>query len=436
MSNYKAIIAKIDRVIAIPNADRIHLANVLGESVIVSKEWDVGHAGVLFVAGTQLSEDFASNNNLFRDADKNVDKEKKGFFEASRRVRCQPMLGVKSEAFFADLNSLEFTGIDLSTLKLNDSFEELNGVKVCNKYLNEKTLKVIGNSSTKARKKDATPLFYEHVETSQFKRGMMAIQKGDLISIQAKVHGTSQRVAYTKVLNELPKWKEAANSLAKKVGLSAVFAASRMDYVVGTRRVVLQNSEREGFHGSEQFRYDILEQLKPYLTEGMTLYLEVAGYANTKPIMSIHSTKDLKNKELSKKYGDSIVYKYGCKDHEYRVHVYRITLTQSDGTAIDFTQKQLVDWCNARGILPALDVVEPFVFDGDYEALAAKVEQLTERPEVLGEDFIDPTHVSEGVIVRADRGTLTPLFLKSKNFYFKVMEGIASEKEVDLEDAS
>lgn len=299
MSNYKAIIAKIDRVAPIPNADRIHLATVLGESVIVSKEWCVGKVGVLFVAGTQLSEVFASSNNLFRNSEKNVDKSKKGFFEDSRRVRCQPMLGVKSEAFFADLSSLDFAG-DTASLKVGDTFEEFNGVKICNKYLNEKTLKAIGNANTKARKKDATPLFKEHVETCQFKQGILAIQKGDLISIQAKVHGTSQRVAYTKVMNVLPKWKEKVNSFCIKFGLNPVFAESRMDYVVGTRRVVL-NEAKEGFHGSEQFRYDILEQLKPYLSKGMTLYLEVAGYANGKPIMSTHSTKDLKNKELQKK---------------------------------------------------------------------------------------------------------------------------------------
>lgn len=434
MSNYKAIIAKIDRVTPIPNADRIHLATVLGENVIVSKEWGVGHVGVLFVAGTQLSETFCSNNNLFRDAEKNADKEKKGFFEPSRRVRCQPMLGVRSEAFFADLSSLSFAG-DITKLKLNDSFEEFNGVKICNKYLNEKTLRAIGNNNTKARKKDATPLFKEHVETAQFKQALQAIQKGDLISIQAKVHGTSQRVAYTKVMNVLPRWKEVINNVVKRFGLNPLFAESQMDYVVGTRRVVLSEG-KEGFHGSEQFRYDILDQLKPYLTQGMTLYLEVAGYANGKPIMSTHSTKDLKNKELQKKYGDVITYRYGCKEHENRVHVYRITLTTEDGTDVDFTQAQLVAWCNARGILPALDVVEPFIFDGDYDTLAQKVEALTERPEAFGEDYIDPSHISEGVIVRVDRGTTTPLFLKSKNFYFKVLEGISQELEVDTEDAS
>lgn len=243
MSNYKAIIAKIDRVTPINGADRIHLATVLGESVIVSKEWDLGKVGVLFVAGTQLSETFASNNNLFRDSEKNLDKTKKGFFETSRRVRAQPMLGVKSEAFFADLSSLEFAG-DVTTLKIGDSFEEFNGVKICNKYLNEKTLRAIGNANTKARKKDLTPLFFEHIETCQFKQGMNAIQKGDLISIQAKVHGTSQRVAKTTVMLDLPKWKQKVNEFTKRFGFNALFPESKIDYVVGTRRVVLPPLEK------------------------------------------------------------------------------------------------------------------------------------------------------------------------------------------------
>lgn len=47
MSNHKAIVAKITRIEEIPGADRIHLATVLGESVVVSKEWGVGFEGIL-----------------------------------------------------------------------------------------------------------------------------------------------------------------------------------------------------------------------------------------------------------------------------------------------------------------------------------------------------------------------------------------------------
>lgn len=430
MSNYKAIIAKVDRVVPIPSADKIHTAFVLGEQVVVSKSVDVGHVGVLFLAGTQLSEDYTKHSNLHRDSTKNLDTTKSGFFENSRRVRAQPFLKVRSEGYFADIESLSFTGFDISTLKVGDSFEELNGVKVCNKYLNEKSLKAIGNNNTKARKKDTTPLFAEHGETSQFKQNINKIVTGDLISIQAKVHGTSCRMAYTKVMVDLPKWKQLVNKIIP------MFPDFKYDYVVGTRRVVLQDSGKEGFHGSEGFRFEVMEAVKPYLTKGMTLYGEIAGYANGKPIMSTHSTSMLKDKKVSKQYGDTIVYKYGCVEGAYRFHIYRITMTNDEGFVTEFTQPQLVKWCNDRGILPAMDVVEPFVFNGDYDNLSTLVEFLTERPEVGGADFIDPSHLSEGVIIRVDNQELSPLFLKSKNFYFKCLEGIAQEKEVDLEDIS
>lgn len=42
---HKAIVAKISEVIEIPGADKIHVAKVLGENVVVSKEWGVGFEG-------------------------------------------------------------------------------------------------------------------------------------------------------------------------------------------------------------------------------------------------------------------------------------------------------------------------------------------------------------------------------------------------------
>src|SRR5690554_3202944 len=95
---HKAIIAKITETTPIPGADRIHVAKVLGESVIVSKEWKEDMVGVLFPVDLQLSEEFCHHNNLFRDSEKNKDKTKKGFFENNRRVRAQPFLKVKSRS--------------------------------------------------------------------------------------------------------------------------------------------------------------------------------------------------------------------------------------------------------------------------------------------------------------------------------------------------
>ena len=429
MSNYKAIIATIKSVEPIPNADRIQIAKVMGENCIVSKDWEVGMMGVFFPAGCQLSEKYCEFNNLYRNSKKNTDNTKQGFFEDNRRVRAQPFLKVRSEGFFAGLESLSFA-TDISKLKEGQSFEDIDGVNICKKFLIQvKT----PNSQKKAIKKKAVPDFEQHVDTAQFKYAERQLEEGDLISIQAKVHGTSARYGYHLVTPPLSKWKSKINSL---LPWNVFKNKAKYEYVAGTRRVILDSPAKEGFHGSEQYRFDVLETLKPFLEKGMTVYGEIAGYANGKPIMSNHSTKDLKDKKITKKYGENITYSYNCKEHEHRFHVYRITFTTVDGNTIDFTQQQLVDWCANRNIKFAMDVCTPFIYNGNWEELSAKVESLTERPDVLGEDYIDPSHPSEGVIVRVDRGTLTPLFLKSKSYIFKVMEGIASEKTIDIEDVS
>src|SRR5690606_29639571 len=93
-TNYCGIVAKIAKLEQIPNADNIQVAYVLGEVVIVSKTAKVGCIGVFFPPDTQLSSDYLSNNNLYRDADKNKNPESKGFFDSNGRVRVQPFMKV------------------------------------------------------------------------------------------------------------------------------------------------------------------------------------------------------------------------------------------------------------------------------------------------------------------------------------------------------
>lgn len=190
------------------------------------------------------------------------------------------------------------------------------------------------------------------------------------------------------------------------------------------------------WHGSEEYRFEILDMLKPYLEKGMTVYGEIAGFANGKSIMPKHSTDSLKDKTFNKKYGKEITYKYGCNETQYRFHVYRVTYQTVDGEEIDFTPKQLEKWCSDRGLTPHLNVCEPFLYDGDVDSLRSLVESLTERPECHTEDFIDPSHISEGVIVRVDCGNKRPVFYKNKSYAFRVMEGICRENEVDVEEIS
>lgn len=429
MAGHKAIVAEVSQVVEIPGADRVHLGIVLGERVVISKEWGVGKKGVLFPVDVQLSEQFCFENNLNRKKQLNKDETKAGFFEQSRRVRTQPFLKVRSEGFFVDLSCFDYTGEDVSSLAVGTTFDELGKYKICQKYINEATKTAKGNANVKQAKANYAPFFEKHVDSDQFKHYAGNIVKGSLLSFHHKVHGTSARMAYTLVNVDLPKWKQHVNKWVK------LFPEQKWEYVVGTRNVVLKTVDKEGFHGSESFRWDVMDSIKPWLEKGMTVYGEIAGYANGKSIMPKHSVTSLKDAAFVDKYGSEVTYKYGCKDHEHRFHIYRITQL-INGVNVDMTQKQMEKWCNDRGILTTLEVHPQVVYDGDVEALRKLVDELTERPDVLTEDYIDPSHVCEGIILRADYDGVTPKFYKSKSFVFKVMEGLVASDVVDTEDAS
>lgn len=411
---HKAIVAKITEVIEIPGADKIHVAKVLGESVVVSKEWGVGFLGVLFPVDVQLSEGFTSNNNLYRHSELNKDTSVKGFFDDNRRVRAQPFLKVKSEGFFTTLSSLEYLGAN--TLKLGDVFDELNGKKVCEKYYSEDAKIKKGNASVKKVKQSSVPFFEKHVDSDQLLHFGHNIAEGSLISVHSKKHGTSFRVGKLKRHKNLSGIKRLINKFAK------IFPETSLDFVVGTRNVIIEDENSLGFHGKESYRFQVLEDLKPHLEDNMIIFGEIVGYVNGKPIMSPHDISKIKNKRLERFFGKSIVYSYGCKEHEFKFFVYRVAYNY-DGEVRDFTQKQLEKWCDSRGIPRTTDLCEQFLYDGDFEALKEKVVYLSEREAYNGADPSDPSHLHEGAIVRVDSGKFVPDFYKYKTFNFKVCEG-------------
>ena len=234
---HKAIIAKITAVQDIPNADKIHVATVLGEQVVVSKEWGVGYVGIFFPVDLQLSEEFCKENNLNRDSTKNKDTTKKGFFESNRRVRAQPFLGVRSSGFFASLGCVSYTDWSIGDFLIGFEFDEINGHKICQKYLSESSRVAKEKNQKQQAKKNYAPLFEKHVDSAQFKHYADSIPKGALIHLHSKVHGTSARMGYLPVLQDLPKWKQKVNDVFRREVFKPKY---EYDYVVGTRNVVLR----------------------------------------------------------------------------------------------------------------------------------------------------------------------------------------------------
>lgn len=410
--SYKAIIAKIDRVIPIEGADRIHTAVVFGEHVITTKEWNVGKVGIFFPVDTRLSHDFCKHNNLYRDSEKNLDTKKTGFFDDNRRVRAQPFMKVKSEGFFCEISALDYIRSKSIPTKIGSQFDEIERVKICEKYISPKTQKQLNEKNNKKKVQIDVPNFSKHVDTDQFKHNVHKIEKGSLISIHSKKHGTSFRCSNTKVIK---KPKNFFHKLLMNIG---ILKKEEYSFLAGSRNVILhEEKHNHGFHGSNKFRFDILDELKPHLVKDMIVYGEIVGYVNGSPIMGKHNTDSLRDKKFKKKYGKEFSYSYGCKEHEFKFHIYRISIANDD-IQVDLSDAQCKKWCKDRGFEYARSVCKQFIYDGNAEALMGLVEELTERPECLCEDYTDSSHISEGVVIRIDDGGLIPTFFKNKSFAF------------------
>jgi hypothetical protein len=409
---YKAVVGKIFTS-PHPNADRLKIGHIHGFRVIVGADTQDEELYVFFDCDGQLSEQFAQQHDLVRR--KNEDgTHAGGFFEEKRRVRAQPFRGVRSEGFAMPISSLAFTGYDIANIKDGDQFDELNGIPICNKYYTQATKNAMGKAQKKNALKAAFP---EHYETTQFR--FATLEAGDLVVITEKEHGTSVRYGFVQVEREL-NWFQRLMRRPK----------TYMDWVLGTRRAILQKkngSEYEfvgGFYGSGEPYTKAANRLYGRLKANEIVYAELVGYCSNGSPLFTHSLSKLP--ELEKQYGSPITYSYGCLVGECRLRVYRIT---HDGRDLSYFEIQRRAEELGVELVTHLDM---FVYDGNKDALDARVQSYLEGP-----SLIDDTHIREGVCIRVENKWGHKVF-KEKSWSFKVAEGIAKDNDtyVDAEEVA
>ena len=338
--NYAAIVVQIKTIVPLENCDNVHAAIILGNQVIVDKSVKVGDIGLYFPLETQLSQQYLSNNNLYRKPELNVNPENKGYFEENGRIRCVKFRGHKSEGLFMPLISLKF--IDLSfknneligtILNLNDCFDELNGIPICKKYYVPKltqsrdAFKQKGKGKQLRQSKLVENQFRFHDDTSMLYKNLHKIKPDDLISVTYKMHGTSG--ISSKVLCKRPlKWYE---KFLIKLGVKVV--NTEYDYIYSSRKVI-KNPDLNP-NAQHYYNEDIWgiahNEVKDFLQAGMTLYYEIVGYLPS-------------GAEIQKGYD------YGCKPKEHEIRIYRITYTNPEGKVFEFSAKQVQDWCHYKGL--------------------------------------------------------------------------------------
>lgn len=329
-SDYCATVVTISKLVALENCDNVQHAIIMGNSVVVSKDTKEGDMGLFFPVETQLSPKYLSYNNLYRKEELNQDNAKKGYFEINGRIRCVKFRGNKSEGLFMPIESMVNLGFDAEDFKEGDSFDKIDNVDICNKYVIKiKNQQGLGGKVAKKPKESKVidNQFRFHTDTSQLYRNLHHISPNDIIQLSYKMHGTSG--ISSKVL-----CKRKLNIFEKVLNWIGIFINTTVyDYLYSSRKV-LKNADLNP-NANHYYGVDIWgladAKLKDYLSTGMTMYYEIVGYT---PQGSMIQSG----------------YDYGVPIKEFKVYIYRITQTAEDGSVVEYTSQQVKEFCKLKGL--------------------------------------------------------------------------------------
>lgn len=445
--NNTAVIAKLTNVRPHPNADRLKLATVLGNQVVVGLSAYEGETGVYFDSNLQLSEAFANANDLIRRKNPTTGKQEGGMFDENRKVRTQKFRGEISDGFWCPLEYLSKVSEDTTDVTIAEGYEftTWRGVEICSKFVPKHTLSSNAGGSMKAQK--ANIMFKQHFDTEHLGKHLSSITPGCKIIFTEKLHGTSQRVANVLVEKKLSKFAKWGYSWLMKLGIP--INTMEWQHLVGTRRVVLDMSYKSnsGFH-SDSLREVAASPFTGILRPGETIYYEVVGYdpSNGMPIMppvsferlsKVLSPNEIKHLQAISPTGDSMHFSYNCSIGELDVYVYRITLTDENGHSYELPWSDVKSRCRELGVkyVPEIDII--YWSKDPLEEGIITHDKILELANLYSEQPNNTyPHYSEGCCIRIESEDKAGCeIFKHKSFIFKYGEGIIKEANIlDEED--
>ena len=446
---YNAYITTIKELHDHSNADRLNCTTVFGNNVIVDKSYYVGQRVIYFPVDGQLSEEYAEDNNLVKKyvpvselteeqiANKQVVTKDGvdvvnigGYMDANKRnITALRLRGEKSDGLVMPIETLS-KYVDISTLRDGDTVTVLNGHEICKKYIPIRKQQGLGGyDKDKVNKKElretiSYPFFVEHIDTQQLAYNQGAFKPGDTCYITLKIHGTSARTANTVQVK-----KKKRHFIIKKLFKVGDKEVKSFQYVSGTRRTTLRSYDG-GFYGSNAFRQKWHDFFKGKLPKGYEVFYEIAGYTDDgQTIMGKCSNSLVKDKAFKKQYGNETIFSYGCDVGENEAFVYRMTMTNEDGHAVELPWEQVQIEAEKMGA-KCVPTFDKFIFT-TWDDLMERVERFYD-----GADPIGKTHIREGVVIRIDNREKFTAY-KHKNFTFKLLEGIIKDTSdaPDMEEA-
>lgn len=332
--NYLGKIVELKGLQKHPNADRLQTINIDFQTVVTGLDAKEGAIYVYFPVECAINQEFLSATNSFREKTLNANPEEAGFFENHGRVKAVRLRGIPSSGYIVPVEIVEeFTGATNLSKYVGQEFDTINDILLLKKYV-PKNSRTPGSGKEKQGKAPKVSRLVEgqvhlHVDTENLRKNIHKIDPEDTISVTYKTHGTSWWVANVIVKRPL-KWYER---LAKKLGIKV--NETEYDHVYGSRRVV-KNQHLEDPKAKDHFYgYDIWEDIKNQIKEsvpkGYTLYGECLGFdKNGKAIQG--------------------GYDYSCAPSTFKLEVYRITHTNTDGFVTELTYPQIAEFCERSNL--------------------------------------------------------------------------------------
>ncbi len=406
--NYTATVVRVKHINELEGLDNLVGVPVLGAQALTTRDVVINGLYLVFTSEIQLSEEYASGNNLYRHSDRNADKDVKGYLEDNRRVRAIRLRGHRSDALIMPLSSLGVLGIpdsDLAELKEGDTFDSINDILVCNKFVRRNNSRVgIPNQTpwTRVEKR----YFPEHFDTPNAFRVMNAI-RGQLTVVTQKLHGTSVRIGHVNVPRKLKWWEKLANRVGIKVN------DREWAYVYGSRRTIKDPDGDPGFYGTDLYTQIGRLEVEGLLPRGYVVYGEIVGYVpgTSTPIQE--------------------GFTYGYHPGGAGLYVYRVAHISDDGVSVDLSWEQVKEFCRNNGMKTVPELMNGyFIFDEDDIApwLDTNFARDIGYVSALPVDDVD-----EGVCFRVDG--LTPTIVKAKSPKFLQHETKMLDQEVlDIEE--
>lgn len=387
MSSTKAYTATIESLKPHSNANKLQLATILGNQVVVGLDAVVNTSGVLFLPDAIISQAIVDKFELT--------------YLANNRVRVVKLRGEYSEALFIPMSD-EF----ITDFGLNNMWEEY----VPPQRKRSKTVSVT------AKKQDTlNKVFPKHKDTQQYlaNRGQIEglLEDGWEISYSIKTHGTSGRSSKIRLPMEPSSTEKTLLKYSYYLGLSSWYSSylerkyenkfsTVYTPIYGSRNVVFKPSLSGEV--SKDFRKEVHSLFEDMLHEDECIYYEILGYEDTdKPIMEPYKGQP---------------YDYGIPNGSWGVQIYRIT---QDGRELNPRQLELR--CNQLNVMPVCalkssSVEEAFAKSIIEDACASTASTHS----MLATNY---THTNEGLVIRLDKDGEVKLF-KYKNREFLLQEGI------------